>query len=753
MKKRILSLALAMVMVSALIPSLPLLSALADDEYIYFPDPNFRAAVNSHFYFNPPRDTITEREAARLNALVINDNNITDLTGIEYFTEIESLSCTGNQITAMDLSKNTKLKTLDCSGNNLTALDLSQNTALEVIWCNNNQLTSINLGEKTVLEEFQCNGNQLTALDVSKAPALKTFWCGENRLAALDVSKNVFLEKLGCGGNLLTVLDVSKNPLLTEIGGGVNSDHDSLDFELIIGNMNGHRYLDKDRDRYLYEYNLSVQNLASTDKATLDYYRQPSYRIESDDKDIIALANSIVKDISGDFNKVRAIHDWVAENIWYDYDILDSDVIESKTALKTLQDKRGICDDYASLTAALMRAAGFPAKYTLGYIRGSSYDARRYFNIDTEEYDITMSHAWNQVYIDDRWVILDTTWDSQNSYSNGQYHEQNACKQEYFDMSAEDMLKHRPFFRPDPTATEVRLPKGVTTIQQLAYYENREVLQGKLTIPDGVVTIEAGAFSRCEYVTELILPDSLLVIGPSVFYGGENLRSVTIPPSVVNIHSGAFQNCPNLTVYGAAGSAAEQFAAENRLKFVAGIPPSPIETADTWAHGHINEANDKGFVPPSLQNNYKANITRGEFVTLAMSWLNYQTGKTNDQLTAEFAKFPDRAFTDTTDTVILAAARLDITAGVGNDQFGVDGTFNRQQAAVMLTKVFAILGQEVGAEKDFGFTDLDTADGWAQNAINFVGGNEIMSGKGGGRFAPHDTFQRQESIIVFNKMG
>ena len=182
-------------------------------------------------------------------------------------------------------------------------------------------------------------------------------------------------------------------------------------------------------------------------------------------------------------------------------------------------------------------------------------------------------------------------------------------------------------------------------------------------------------------------------------------------------------------------------------------PANPLAGADTWAHSHISEANAKGFLPAALQDNYKQNITRGDFVALAMSWLNYKTGKTNDQLVTEFGKFPDRTFTDTTDPVILAAARLDITAGIGNGQFGVGGTFNRQQAAVMLTKVFAILGTEVGAEKDFGFADLDTADNWARNAVNFVGNNDVMSGKGGGLFAPHDTFQRQESIIVFNKMG
>jgi hypothetical protein len=138
-----------------------------------------------------------------------------------------------------------------------------------------------------------------------------------------------------------------------------------------------------------------------------------------------------------------------------------------------------------------------------------------------------------------------------------------------------------------------------------------------------------------------------------------------------------------------------------------------------------------------------------------MSWLNYKTGLTNAQLVDQYAQadHKTRTFTDTSDPVILAAARLDITAGVGGGLFGPDTTFTRQQAAMMLTKVFAILGTPLGTPADFGFVDIATADTWAQDAINFVGHRGTMSGVGGSRFAPHETFTRQQSVIVFNNMG
>jgi len=43
---------------------------------------------------------------------------------------ITLFNCSNNQITALDVSRNTALTYLDCSENQLTALDISRNTAL-----------------------------------------------------------------------------------------------------------------------------------------------------------------------------------------------------------------------------------------------------------------------------------------------------------------------------------------------------------------------------------------------------------------------------------------------------------------------------------------------------------------------------------------------------------------------------------------------------------------------------------------------
>ena len=181
-----------------------------------FPDANFRAVLASKLGINEG-DEITANMIASTTSLGVSHFLIADLTGIEFFTALTYLNCGSNQLTALDVSKNTALKELYCFENQLTALDVSNNTALKLLHCYDNQLTALDVSKNIALTELYCSNNQLTALDVSKNTALTELGCGTNQLTTLDVSKNTALRKLYCGTNQLTALDVSKNTALTEL--------------------------------------------------------------------------------------------------------------------------------------------------------------------------------------------------------------------------------------------------------------------------------------------------------------------------------------------------------------------------------------------------------------------------------------------------------------------------------------------------------------------------------------------------------
>ncbi len=135
--------------------------------------------------------------------LVVNGQNISDLTGIEDFESLQSLNCYGNLLTNLDISQNTSLLSLGCSNNQLTTLDLSQNISLQELSCNNNQITNLDVSQNTALKFLYCYGNQLTALQITQNTALQSLYCHNNQLTTLDIrnGNNTNLEYFKATGN------------------------------------------------------------------------------------------------------------------------------------------------------------------------------------------------------------------------------------------------------------------------------------------------------------------------------------------------------------------------------------------------------------------------------------------------------------------------------------------------------------------------------------------------------------------------
>lgn len=188
-----------------------------------------------------------------------------------------------------------------------------------------------------------------------------------------------------------------------------------------------------------------------------------------------------------------------------------------------------------------------------------------------------------------------------------------------------------------------------------------------------------------------------------------------------------------------------------------------LSAADGWAQSGIQRAYEKGFIPNDLQGNYKNVITRAEFCRMAVQWVEYRTGKTIDAVIADKGlTVRQDAFSDTKDPYILAAYTLGITSGTvaptatTSGQFTPDGEFNRQQAAVMIMNTCKVIGIDTTNPPISDFTDLNDADSWARTGINFVRANRIMGGTSTDplkpTFNPKGVYTRQESIVTFNNI-
>ena len=192
--------------------------------WVPIPDKNFRSYLlnkcdkNKDGYISFSEvDDWNHSAAKKKEYFYLGHKGIQSLDGIEFFVALKGLSCYDNQLTSLDLSKNTALKELSCYGNQLTSLDLSNCTALTYLSCYDNQLTSLDLSKNTALKELSCYGNQLTSLDLSNCTTLTKLSCSKNQLTSLDLSNCTTLTSLDCYINQLTSLDLSNCTTLTKL--------------------------------------------------------------------------------------------------------------------------------------------------------------------------------------------------------------------------------------------------------------------------------------------------------------------------------------------------------------------------------------------------------------------------------------------------------------------------------------------------------------------------------------------------------
>ncbi|MFB9076333.1 T9SS type A sorting domain-containing protein [Flavobacterium procerum] len=153
--------------------------------YTLIPDENFEAKLISLELDDVKDGRVLTSNISSVKYLAISSSSIKDLTGIEDFTELTSLTCTDNEITKIDLSKNKKLDYVTLQNNQITSLDISKNPLLETLYISNNALTKLEVNPE--IKELRCQNNQLTSLDLSKTTQLNSFYCSNNKLTSLNL--------------------------------------------------------------------------------------------------------------------------------------------------------------------------------------------------------------------------------------------------------------------------------------------------------------------------------------------------------------------------------------------------------------------------------------------------------------------------------------------------------------------------------------------------------------------------------------
>ncbi len=265
---------------------------LCQGQIINFPDSNFKNALLNH---SPVIDTngddeIQISEAEAFSSWLLVDNlNISDLTGIGYFININGLACFQNNLTELDISNCNRLESVNASWNQLINVQLpDSNSSLTYLFLKGNQLTTIDLSNSLNLLGISIESNQLTSLNLTVNTAILTVECPRNQLTQIDFPNNITTDfRLDCSENQLTditfisnsspiflrqEIKCSKN-LLTELDLSINNvtvlNCDNNPFLETINWRNGWNHEFDSNSIYN-----SFQNLPNLSTVCIDSYNQ-----------------------------------------------------------------------------------------------------------------------------------------------------------------------------------------------------------------------------------------------------------------------------------------------------------------------------------------------------------------------------------------------------------------------------------------------------------------------------------------------
>jgi len=98
--------------------------------------------------------------------------------------------------------------------------------------------------------------------------------------------------------------------------------------------------------------------------------------------------------------RVKALHDWIADRVAYDAVALADDTIPTQEARAVFDARKAVCAGYANLLKAMAQITGDEVVVVVG-------DAR------TEVDEVGGGgHAWNAARIAGKWLLIDVTWDA-----------------------------------------------------------------------------------------------------------------------------------------------------------------------------------------------------------------------------------------------------------------------------------------------------------------------------------------------------
>lgn len=112
----------------------------------------------------------------------LNSKGLTVLPDLSRFTNLQELSCVGNNLTALPDDLPNSIEILNCSCNKLTLLPNTLPNNLKQLYCYYNQLTSLPDTLPNTLKQLNCMQNELTTLPDNLPDSIEILTCYANNI-------------------------------------------------------------------------------------------------------------------------------------------------------------------------------------------------------------------------------------------------------------------------------------------------------------------------------------------------------------------------------------------------------------------------------------------------------------------------------------------------------------------------------------------------------------------------------------------
>lgn len=293
----------------------------------------------------------------------------------------------------------------------------------------------------------------------------------------------------------------------------------------------------------------SEEQIAAEQKAwtLINKYADPDYFLTDPERNAITdaqfeeLRQAALQAVAGcttQYEKIKAIMAFVADRTYYDYYAYYNNKPSYWSPYEVYEQKRAMCSGYAKLMRTLCISIGIPCMDLEGH-----------------------AHEYNAVYDSEnaKWIFVDATWCSSNSYTVDKEWEYHGYSYRCFDLTPEEIaeLSSHQIYRIDGLLKDGLYYSLIPSkwirgdwYFELAAVKNKNIRQAKCAGFEDIDVLEvndgAGVFADCTLLEEADLSQTGITELEGTFEGCSALETVKLPENITKIGFGTFTGCSSL---------------------------------------------------------------------------------------------------------------------------------------------------------------------------------------------------------------